>query len=46
MKDLKIHHKFRVFVFKGMVAMGGGNKDFLDTIINKVFDVFLGQALE
>ena len=46
MNHLKVHHKFGVLVFEGMVAMRGRNKDFLHPIIDKSFDVFPGQAFE
>ena len=36
MNHLKVHHEFGIFVFEGLVAVGGRNEDFLYTIINKV----------
>ncbi len=42
MNHLKIHHKFSILIFEGMVAMWGRNKDFLHPIIDKRFDVFFG----
>ena len=46
MDHLEVHHEFRIFVFEGVVAMGGRNKDLLHPIIDKGFDVFLGQSFE
>ena len=42
MNNLKIHHKFGIFIFKGVKAMGGRNNDFLNAIIDKGFDIFPG----
>ena len=46
MNHLKVHFEFGILVFEGMVAMRRRNKDFLDAIIDKSFDVFPGQALK
>jgi hypothetical protein len=46
MNHLKVHPKFRILVFEGVVAMRGGNKNFLDPMIDKRFDVCAGQAFE
>ena len=46
MNHLKVHPEFRILVLEGVVAMRGRNKDFLHPIIDKGFDVFLGQAFE
>ncbi len=44
--DLKVRHKLGIFVLEGMVTMRGRNEDFLYAIIDKSFDIFLGQAFE
>ena len=46
MNHLKVHHEFRILIFKGMVTMGGRNEDLLHAVINKVLDVFLRQTLK
>ena len=43
---LEIHPEFGVLVFEGVVAMRRRNQDFLHAMIDKILDVFPGQASE
>ncbi|VTR65615.1 hypothetical protein DESC_350080 [Desulfosarcina cetonica] len=43
MDDLEVDHEIRIFVFKGMVAMRRGYENLLHTLVDKGFDVVLGQ---
>src|ERR1035437_2930174 len=44
--DFKVDAEFRIFVFERVIAMRGGNQDFLDAAVDEFLDVFLGQMFE
>jgi hypothetical protein len=46
MNHLEVYPEFGVLVLEAMVAMRGRDKDFFHPIIDKRFDIFLGQAFE
>ena len=43
---LEVDHELGIFVFEAVVAMRGGDHDFLDATVDKGLDVVLGQPFE
>ena len=46
MNHVKVDLELGILVFEGVVAMGGGNEDFIDPMVDEGLDVFSGQAFE
>ena len=46
MDNFKVDHEFGIFVFKGMVAVGGRDQYFFDPMVDKGLDIFPGQGRE
>src|SRR3990172_9041402 len=44
--DFEIDVEFRILVLEAVIAMRGGNQDFLDAALDELLDVFLGQMSE
>ena len=43
---IKMHHEFRIFIFKRMVTMRRGNQNLLHTMIDEGLDILPGHVSE